>query len=106
MKTLMMTITSVYVLGVVLPKQMNDYFKSLSGISEIYCAAEASGRTIVVCDGNTLNEDVTLQNGKVLKPDGTIVSKDGTHTQMQPGECVNKDGKSVKRNGKDKPPKK
>jgi hypothetical protein len=105
MKTLMMTLTSLYVLGYVLPKQMNDYYESLSGVSEIYCAAEASGRTIVICDGNTITEDVNLQNGKVLKPDGTIISKDGTHTEMEPGECINKNGKPVKRNGKDKPPK-
>jgi len=104
MKTFMMVLTSLYVMGYALPKKISEDYAALIGVDKVYCVASAGGHNVVICEGNTITEDVTLQNGKILKPDGTIVSKDGTRTQMQPGECIGSDGKMTRR-GKDKNPK-
>ena len=40
--------------------------------------------------------DVSLSNGSTLKPDGTILKKDGKTSTLKEGECADKDGKIMK----------
>ncbi len=66
-----------------------------------YCTRMENGKLVVVHEGKTLNSDVTLSNGTVIKTDGTVVKKDGTTTMLKEGECVDKDGTVMEENNKD-----
>ncbi|HLP13755.1 MAG TPA: DUF6799 domain-containing protein [Flavobacteriales bacterium] len=102
-RTLMIALTTLYIVKYELPQKIEGRYEVKNAGNEIYCAATVSGHTVVICEGNTVTENVTLQNGKTLTPEGVIIDKDGTRTQMQPGECIGKDGKP--RTGKDRKPK-
>lgn len=58
-----------------------------------YCAKMKDGMLVVMHQGNTLTTDVTLDNGTMIKTDGTVIKKDGSRMMMKEGECVNKSGK-------------
>ncbi len=61
-----------------------------------YCAQMKDGQLVVMHEGAALMADVTLSNGSTIKPDGTILKKDGTTMTMKEGECADKDGKVMK----------
>ena len=65
-----------------------------------YCAKMENGTLKVEQDGVVITNEVTLANGTIIKPDGTIQRKDGTSAVMKQGECIDVDGKKCK---KDKP---
>lgn len=60
---------------------------------EHYCAQEANGKITVMYKSAVLTHDVSLDNGSVLKSDGTLVKKNGSRVMLKAGECVAPSGK-------------
>jgi len=58
-----------------------------------YCAKMKDGLLRVMHDGEEITVDVTLANGTQIKPDGTVVKKDGTRYLLKEGECVDLEGR-------------
>jgi hypothetical protein len=73
---------------------------ALSGNSKVhpekYCAKIEGGKKVVMYQGYTMTDDITLKDGTKILPDGTVVKKDGTKTALQVGECIDKDGMIAK----------
>jgi hypothetical protein len=68
---------------------------------EKYCAKLKDGVITVMYQGSHVTSDVTLDNGIVLKTDGTVIKKNGSKTTLKDGECIHKDGTiSTKENKK------
>ena len=63
-----------------------------------YCAKMKDGKMVVMHKGSPITADATLDNGATVKPDGTVLMKDGTNMILSDGECINKDGSSIKKN--------
>ena len=60
--------------------------------SQNYCAKLKDGVIVVMYQDNPITSDVLLDNGSVVKPDGTIVTKDGNKINLKDGECIDKSG--------------
>lgn len=45
---------------------------------------------------NLLKEDLTLKNGTIVNPDGTLVLKNGKQEKLKDGECIGMSGKKYK----------
>jgi hypothetical protein len=60
-----------------------------------YCAKMKAGKIVMMHSGIELTKSVTLTNGTTIKPDGTIMKKDGTTWMLKNEECVNTDGKAI-----------
>jgi len=67
----------------------NDGTKSLGGR---YCAKIKDGIIVVVYQDNPITTDILLDNGATIKPDGTVITKDGNRIMLKDGECINQDG--------------
>ena len=63
-----------------------------SGDGNNYCVQADANKIDVVYRGIVMVADVVLDNGTTIKPDGTIVTKDGKVTLLRVGECINQDG--------------
>lgn len=57
-----------------------------------YCAKMKDGKMVIVHKGNPLTSEATLNNGAIVKPDGTVMMKDGTTVMLSDGECIHHDG--------------
>ncbi|HKC67037.1 MAG TPA: DUF6799 domain-containing protein [Bacteroidia bacterium] len=57
-----------------------------------YCAKLKDGVIIVMYQDNPITSDVILDNGSVIKPDGTILTKDGNKLTLKDGECIDQSG--------------
>lgn len=64
-----------------------------SGHPAEYCAQMKDGKMIVLFEGKELSTDVFLKNGTTVKPDGTIITREGVRTNLKEGECIDADGK-------------
>lgn len=58
-----------------------------------YCAKMKDGKLVVMHDGKPITGDVFLKNGTTIKPDGTVITKEGVRTVMKEGSCIDADGK-------------
>jgi hypothetical protein len=58
-----------------------------------YCAKMQDGKMVVMHNGVVLTADVFLKNGTTIKPDGTVITRDGVRTSLKEGECIDADGK-------------
>lgn len=67
----------------------------VQGRPDQYCAKMRDGKLVVMFQGNILAADVFLKNGTTVKPDGTIITKDGVRTNLKEGECIGADGKII-----------
>jgi hypothetical protein len=64
-----------------------------------YCAKMKDGKMVVMHKGSIITADVRLDNGAVVKPDGTVLWKDGTNQILSDGECIHQDSTtSMKKN--------
>jgi hypothetical protein len=59
-----------------------------------YCAKMKDGKMVVMHKGSAITADVRLDNGATVKPDGTVLRKDGTNQVLSDGECIHQDGTS------------
>ncbi len=59
-----------------------------------YCAKMRDGKMVVIFEGKEIGADVFLKNGTTIKPDGTIITKDGVRSSLKEGECIDADGKT------------
>ena len=57
-----------------------------------YCAKIKDGMTVVINQDNPITSDILLENGSIIKPDGTVINKDGNTMRLRDGECINQDG--------------
>ena len=58
-----------------------------------YCAVMRDGKMVVLFEGKELSTDVFLKNGTTVKPDGTVITREGVRTSLKEGECIDADGK-------------
>jgi hypothetical protein len=65
-----------------------------------YCAKMKDGKMVVMHNGNAITADVRLDNGATVKPDGTVLWKDGTNQILSDGECIYQDGSSSMKKNK------
>jgi hypothetical protein len=63
-----------------------------SGDDNNYCVQTGGNEVQIVHQGVIIVLDVKLDNGTILKKDGTIITKDGKRTLLRVGECINQDG--------------
>ncbi len=70
-----------------------------------YCCKKKEGKMCVMHEGTVITTEATLDNGTMVKPDGTVIKKDGSKMMLKDGECIAMDGKMMmesKHMGKDK----
>jgi hypothetical protein len=67
-----------------------------------YCAQMKDGQLAVMHEGKTLDTDAKLANGTTIKADGSVMRKDGTRIELKEGQCIDKDGKIMMEEPKDK----
>lgn len=60
---------------------------------DLYCAKMRDGKLIVIHDGKELTTDMFLKNGSTIKPDGTVITREGVRTNLKEGECIDGNGK-------------
>ncbi len=60
-----------------------------------YCVVKKDGVNYIQSNGNNLSTDVTLQNGTIIKTDGTLTPLKGESYTVKSGECVDSTGKVV-----------
>ena len=70
--------------------------------ADSYCAKVQDGLVAVMYKGSAISSDVNLANGTTIRVDGTVSHKDGTKTVLKEGQCVDKDGKIVEDQPKEK----
>lgn len=58
-----------------------------------YCAKMKDGKLVVMHEGKAITGDVFLKNGTTIKPDGTVITKEGVRTVLKEGSCIDADGK-------------
>jgi hypothetical protein len=58
-----------------------------------YCAKMRDGKMIVIHEGKEIGADVFLTNGTTVKPDGTVISKEGVRINLSEGQCIDANGK-------------
>lgn len=58
-----------------------------------YCAKMKDGKLVVMHEGKPITNDVFLKNGTTIKPDGTIITKEGVRTVLKEETCIDADGK-------------
>ena len=61
-----------------------------------YCAKVKDGITTVIYEGAALTEEVVLRDSTILKPDGTLLKRNGKRLMLKDGECISKDGATVR----------
>ncbi|HKC69128.1 MAG TPA: DUF6799 domain-containing protein [Bacteroidia bacterium] len=57
-----------------------------------YCIQNDGNKISVIYQSIAITADVTLDNGTIIKTDGTIITKDGKTTLLRAGQCINRDG--------------
>src|ERR1700740_242513 len=57
-----------------------------------YCAKLKDGVIIVIYQDSPITSDIILDNGSMIKPDGTIITKDGNKFTLKDGECIDQSG--------------
>jgi hypothetical protein len=57
-----------------------------------YCAQMRDGKMIVLFDGKEITGDAFLKNGSTIKPDGTVITKDGVRFTLKEGQCIDLNG--------------
>jgi hypothetical protein len=68
---------------------------------EKYCAKMKGGKKEIMHNGMAITKEATLANGVKIKPDGTIVKKDGSTEMLNEGECMDKEGMVMNEKNKD-----
>lgn len=64
---------------------------------DTYCLTMKGGKEVVITKGFVLNNDVHLRNGALLRANGEIVNKNGTHIKLKQEECVDQDGNIIQK---------
>jgi hypothetical protein len=85
----MKTIITLIVAGAV---AMGTMKVNSEGHGDKYCAKIRDGKKVVMHEGTQITADVTLDNGTVIRTDGTVVLQNGTRRTLQEGECIDKGG--------------
>lgn len=57
-----------------------------------YCAQMRDGKMIVIFEGKEITGDAFLKNGSTIKPDGTVIMKDGVRFSLKEGQCIDQNG--------------
>jgi len=65
---------------------------SPKSLGNVYCAKMRDGIIVVIYQDNPITSDILLDNGATIKPDGTIITKEGNRIMLREGECINQDG--------------
>ena len=60
-----------------------------------YCAKLKDGKLVVMHDGTIVTEEVKLNDGSKIQPDGSVIDKDGVKRFLKDGECIDKSGKTI-----------
>lgn len=58
-----------------------------------YCAKFKDGKLVVIHAGAIITSHVKLEDGSIVKTDGTVINKDSAKINLQDGECIDKYGK-------------
>ncbi len=67
-----------------------------------YCAKLKNGKLVIMHEGNSITSDVMLANSTTIQMNVTIIKKDGSKIMLKEDECIDKDGKIMKENPKEK----
>ena len=67
-------------------------FTANEGGPGMYCAKMRDGKMVVLFEGKEIGTDVFLKNGTTVKPDGTIITKDGVRFSLKEGQCIDQNG--------------
>jgi hypothetical protein len=93
-KKLLFTILAIALIGIVYGIMMpSDATNAPHG--DKYCAKLRDGRIVVSYQGNLITSDVTLENGTIIKPNGTIIKRDSVRLVLKEGECVDLKGNII-----------
>jgi hypothetical protein len=60
-----------------------------------YCVRMRDGKMVVLFDGKEISGDVFLKNGSTVKPDGTVITKDGVRFSLKEGQCIDQNGSII-----------
>jgi hypothetical protein len=60
-----------------------------------YCARMRDGKMVVLFEGKEITGDVFLKNGSTIKPDGTVITKDGVRFTLKEGQCIDQNGSII-----------
>ncbi|HMG14017.1 MAG TPA: DUF6799 domain-containing protein [Saprospiraceae bacterium] len=60
-----------------------------------YCAVMKDGVSSIQSNGNSLSTDITLQNGTIIRTDGSLTPLKGERYMIKSGECVDSTGKVI-----------
>lgn len=60
-----------------------------------YCAQMRDGKMIVLFEGKEITSDAFLKNGSTIKPDGTVILKDGVRFTLKEGQCIDQNGSLI-----------
>jgi hypothetical protein len=60
-----------------------------------YCARMRDGKMVVLFEGKEISGDVFLKNGSTIKPDGTVITKDGVRFSLKEGQCIDQNGSVI-----------
>ena len=93
MKALMFSITYVILFSV---NVFNFNENKADRNPEYYCANLNDGIIEIVYNENVIKSEVTLENGTIIRVDGTVALKDGSTFNLKDGQCVDKYGNLIK----------
>lgn len=64
-------------------------------VSTVYCMGVRDASLVMMDGKRRLMQDVLLDDGSLLKPDGVVVRKNGYRFLMNEHECIYRDGTVV-----------
>jgi hypothetical protein len=91
----------IWSLGTLVASGASFAYSSMDKASEVvtrfvepgqYCAQMRDGKMIVLFDGKEISGDIFLKNGSTIKPDGTVITKDGVRFSLKEGQCIDQNG--------------
>lgn len=97
-RVIIWSISALFGTGVLYANETASYAATetvFSGEPNQYCAQMRDGKMIVLFEGKEITGDVFLKNGSTIKPDGTVILKDGVRFSLKEGQCIDQNGSVV-----------
>lgn len=97
-RVIIWSISALFGTGVLYANETAVYAASetvVSGEPNQYCAQMRDGKMIVLFEGKEITSDVFLKNGSTIKPDGTVILKDGVRFSLNEGQCIDQNGSVI-----------
>jgi hypothetical protein len=97
-KLIVLFATGIFALNVIAQDQSSDVTANANvNWKYKYCATLKDGKIKVMNEDKELMTDATMANGVKITTDGYVVNAKGERTALKNGECVDNDGKIVKK---------